>query len=134
MEEKEIEAGLFPQGEGMISIENLIANHVQSSFRLVLGDIVIIHNTCKSMSVGECQTLYSLLFLGLLLPELAYGDFEAVTATMIEPLVHLTIEPDNLILVKAHSHASVSSLEDRRAFVLSSLLCHEDVTGLQNYK
>ena len=72
--------------------------------------------------------------LVVLLPKCAHGKFDGVRTRMKPPCIDLSIKPDELVRVNAHGHALVSSLESRALLVLSSLLYHEDVTRLQNYK
>jgi hypothetical protein len=40
-----------------------------------------------------------LVVLGVLLPELAYGDFDAVRTGMKQPFTDFHIKPDDLVLI-----------------------------------
>lgn len=51
------------------------------------------------MPLSECLTSYMLLVLGVLLPELAYCDFDAVRTRMKQPYIDFGIKPDNLVLI-----------------------------------
>jgi len=80
-----------------------------------------------------CLTLYDLLFLGILLPQCAYGNLEAVTAGMKESLTDSVIKPDKLILIKAHGHAPVPPLEGGTMFPFRPFIYHHVCNHLKEY-
>jgi hypothetical protein len=53
---------------------------------------------------------------------------------MIYTLSYTHVKPDEQVLVQGYGDTSMPPLESRDGLVLSSLLYHEDVTGLENYK
>lgn len=81
-----------------------------------------------------CQTLHSLLVLGTLSLQPEYRKLDAVAPAMIYTLSYTHVKPDEQVLVQGYGDTSMPPLESRDGLVLSSLLYHEDVTGLENYK
>jgi len=75
-----------------------------------------------------------LVVLGMLLPELAYGDFYAVRTGMKQPFTDFHIKPYDLVLIQGHSDAPMPSLEDETVLSFSPFIHHHAFNDLEDDK
>jgi hypothetical protein len=66
-----------------------------------------------------------LVVLGVLLPELAYGNFDGVRTGMKQPRTDLRIKPDNLVLIQGYCDTSMPPLEDGSMFAFGPAAHHD---------
>ena len=77
-----------------------------------------------------CPTLYCLLPLGVLLPQCAYRNLEAVATAVKESLSNLRVEPDELVLIQGYGDTLMPPLEGRTMFPFGPVAHHDASNGV----
>jgi len=81
-----------------------------------------------------CPTLYCLLPLGVLLPQCAYRNLEAVATAVKASLSDSVIKPDNLIFIQGYADTLMPPLEGGTMFPFRPFIYHQTSNDLEDYK